>query len=340
MRQGDSIGTGTAPALVKDPKKTAPGPEPVRKDKTPRRRRNHGKYPFIIGSLAAPVLLYAVFVIGPYIQAFQIALTDWRGLKAPNYIGFENFGDLFEDDAFKSALWHHLWILIALPLATLAIALFFAFLLNVAGKGEGGGTGGVRGSAFYKVVFFLPQVLAVALVGVLFQSVYRPNSGGMVNGLLDAVGIAPVQWLNDPDLALWSIIGVVVWQSVGFYVVLFSAGMASIPRELFEAAALDGASKFTIFFRVTLPLLWDTLQVGWVYLGIIAFDMFAIVQVLSVDRGGPDNSTTVVALEIYRNAFTYSEYGYASAMGVVLFFMTITFAALTLRVTRRERIEF
>lgn len=306
----------------------------------PRPSRNHGRYPFIIGFLAAPTLLYAVFVIGPYLQAFQIALTDWRGFKAPRYVGFANFRDLLDDEAFTAALWHHLWILIALPLATLVIALFFSFLLNVGGKGDGGRTGGVRGSSVYKVIFFLPQVLAVAIVGVLFQSVYRPNSSGMINSLLGHVGIAPVQWLNDPGLALWSIIAVVVWQSVGFYVVLFSAGMASIPKDVFEAAALDGAGRFTLFFRITLPLLWDTLQVGWVYLGIAAFDMFAIVQVLSVDRGGPDNSTTVVALEIYRNAFTYSKYGYASAMGVVLFFMTLTFAALTLRVTRRERIEF
>jgi len=339
MRQGSDIEISKVP----DPK-AGPGPDPrskpVRKGRLLRSRGRRSEYPFIVGFLAAPVLLYAVFVIGPYFQAFQIALTDWRGLKTPDYVGFDNFKALFENDAFVSALWHHLWILIALPLATLAIALFFSFLLNAGGKGKGGGTGGVRGSSFYKVVFFLPQVLAVAIVGVLFQSVYRPTSSGMVNGLLDKVGIAPVQWLNDPDLALWSIIAVVVWQSVGFYVVLFSAGMASIPEELFEAAALDGAGRFTLFFRVTIPLLWDSLQVGWVYLGIIAFDMFAIVQVLSVDRGGPDNSTTVVALEIYRNAFTYSKFGYASAMGVVLFFMTITFAALTLRVTRRERIEF
>ena len=131
-----------------------------------------------------------------------------------------------------------------------------------------------------------------------------------------------------------------VWQAVGFYVVLFSAGMASIPKDIYEAAALDGASRVTMFFRVTLPLLWDTLQVAWVYLGIAAFDVFAIVQVLSVDQGGPDGATTVLALEIYRNAFGYSQFGYASAMGVALFFLTITFAALTLRVTRREAIEY
>jgi N-acetylglucosamine transport system permease protein len=122
-------------------------------------------------------------------------------------------------------------------------------------------------------------------------------------------------------------------------VVLFSAGMGSIPTEIYEAAALDGASRGTLFFRVTLPLLWNTLQVAWLYLGIAAFDAFALVNVMSVDRGGPDGATTVLGLEIYRNAFDYAQFGYASAMGVVLFFLTITFAALTLRVTRRDAIE-
>ena len=94
-----------------------------------------------------------------------------------------------------------------------------------------------------------------------------------------------------------------VWQAVGFYVVLFSAGMGSIPQEIYEAAAIDGATRITLFFRITLPLLWNTLQVAWVYLGIAAFDAFALVNVMTVDRGGPDGATTVLGLEIYRNAF-------------------------------------
>jgi N-acetylglucosamine transport system permease protein len=94
-----------------------------------------------------------------------------------------------------------------------------------------------------------------------------------------------------------------------------------------------------LFFRITIPLLWNTLQVAWVYLGIAAFDAFALVNIMSVDRGGPDGATTVLGLEIYRNMNDYAQFGYASAMGVVLFFLTITFAALTLRVTRRETVE-
>ena len=299
------------------------------------------KYGFIVSFLVVPLVLYVVFVISPYIQAFSISLTNWRGFSAnPQYIGFENFTRLFGDDVFWAAVRHHLLLLLAMPVITIAIALFFSFLLNVGGGSQGGRMTGVRGSKFYRVVYFFPQVLAVAVVGVLFQSIYRPDDTGVLNGLLGLVHISPVEWLVNTNLALWSIMGVVVWQSVGFYVVLFSAGMSAIPSDVFEAAALDGAGRFRLFFNITLPLIWDTIQVGWVYLGIAAFDCFALVQVLSVDRGGPDNATTVLPLEIWRTAFTYSKFGYASAMGVALFFMTITFAALSLRVTRRERIEF
>ncbi|MEV7008013.1 sugar ABC transporter permease [Streptosporangium sp. NPDC051022] len=301
----------------------------------------HGRYRFIVGFLAAPVILYVVFVISPYIQAFYISLTNWKGISAnPQFIGLENYTRLLDDEVFWAAVRHHGVLLLVMPLVTIVIALFFSFLLNLSGGQRGGQMTGIWGSKVYRVIFFLPQVLAVAIVGVLFQAIYRPDESGVINGLLGLVGIKPVGWLIDPNLALWSIIGVMVWQAVGFYVVLFSAGMSSIPKDVFEAAALDGAGRYTLFFKITLPLLWDTMQVAWVYLGIAAFDAFALVQVLSVDRGGPDNSTTVLPLEIWRTAFNFSKFGYASAMGVVLFFLTITFAALTLRVTRRERIEF
>ncbi|WP_026424201.1 carbohydrate ABC transporter permease [Actinokineospora inagensis] len=291
---------------------------------------------FVFGFLALPVLLYLVFMIGPYLQAFYLAFTDWRGVSAsPHFNGIDNFVKLFKDEVFWKAVTHHLVLLVALPLITLVIGLFFAFLLNM-----GGGTKGVRGSKFYQAVFFFPQVLAVAVIGVLFQAMYRPDKAGVLNGLLDALGLPSVGWLTNPNLALWSLIAVLVWQSVGFYVVLFAAGMASIPQEVIEAAELDGCSKARMFFQVTLPLLWDTVQVAWVYLGIAAFDGFALVATLSVDRGGPDGATTVLPLEIWRNAFTFSKYGYASSMGVALFILSLTFAVLTLRVTRRERIEY
>jgi len=299
----------------------------------------HGRFRFIIGFLAVPLALYLTFVVAAYLQAFQLSLTSWRGFGPIEYIGLENFERLFGDDTFWKAIRHHGLLLVALPLITIAIALVFAFLINVGGGTRGGVTTGVRGSKFYRLVFFFPQLLALALVAVIFQRAYAPDESGLVNGLLAQVNLGPVLFMADRDIALWSIISVLVWQAIGFYVVLFSAGMGSIPQEIFEAAALDGATRSTLFFRITIPLLWNTLQVAWVYLGIAAFDAFAVVFIMSVDRGGPDGATTVLGLEIFRNAFDYAQYGYASAMGVVLFFLTLTFAALALRVTRREAIE-
>ncbi|GII77106.1 sugar ABC transporter permease [Sphaerisporangium rufum] len=294
---------------------------------------------FIAGFLALPVLLYLIYVISPYAQAFHIAMTNWRGVSAsPAFVGLENFRRLLGDGVFWTAVGHNGLLLLLLPVLTIAIALFFAFLLNAGGSG--GGVSGVAGSRFYRVIFFFPQVLAVAIVAVLFQQVLRPDRSGMLNGPLIALGLRPVGFLSDPRLAFWSILAVLVWQAVGFYVVLFSAGMASIPREMYEAAQIDGAGRAQMFFRVTLPLLWDTVQVGWIYLGIAALDVFAIVWVMTAEHGGPDHSTTVMAAEIYRNAFQYFKFGYASAMGVVLFFFTVAFAVAALRLSRRERIEF
>jgi N-acetylglucosamine transport system permease protein len=299
-----------------------------------------GKYPFIIGFLIVPVTLYVTYVVFPYIQAFRLATTNWRGVSAnAKFIGLENFERLLKDDTFWAAVRHHGIILLVMPLVTILIALFFAFMLNVGGGSRGGELRGIWGSKFYRLVFFFPQLLAVVIVGVIFNRVYAPDESGLLNGLLGSVGIDPVLFMADKNIALWAMIAVLVWQAIGFYVVLFSAGMASVPREIIEAAMIDGASRFSLFFRVTLPLLWDTLQVAWVYLGIAAFDAFAIVQVLSVDEGGPDHATTVLGMEIYKSAFRQYQMGYASAMGVALFFLTLTFAALTLRVTRRETIE-
>lgn len=298
----------------------------------------HGKYPFIIGFLVVPVALYSTFVVAAYFQTFWLSTKDWSGLGPLRNVGFGNFVKLWHDSLFWQSARHNLFMLILLPIITIAIALFFAFLLNVGGGSRGGITRGVRGSKAYRVIFFFPQLLALAIVAVIFGRVFGPDKSGMLNGLFPG-SWKPWLFMADGRWALTCLLIVLVWQAVGFYVVLFSAGMGSIPQEIYEAAALDGATRVTLFFRITVPLLWSTIQVAWVYLGIAAFDCFAVVNIMTVDRGGPDGATSVLSLMIYRNAFEYSQAGYASAIGVVLFFLTLTFAALTLRVTRRDAVE-
>lgn len=305
----------------------------------------HGKYRFIVGFLVIPLALYALFVIWPFVQAIYYSFTDWTGLS-PNFsmVGFKNYSKMFSDEIFWKSLQHSALFAILLPLVTLSLALFFSFMLNVGGRRRkgGGAVTGVRGSGFYKVAYFFPQVLSISIVALLFQFAYNPRQGA-INGLLRAIGTSDVpDWLGDPSLALWCVMAVLVWSTVGFFVVLFSAGMASIPKDFYEAALLDGANRATTFFRITLPLLWDTVQSGWVYMGILALgaEAFATVQIMTVGPGGPADSTTVLPLYVYQKAFRDGQAGYATTIGVALLIVTLLFAAVVMRLGRRERLEF
>ncbi|MEU8934946.1 sugar ABC transporter permease [Streptomyces sp. NPDC048409] len=306
----------------------------------------HGKYRFIVGFLALPLGLYALFVVWPFIQSIYYSFTDWTGLS-PDFkmVGLDNYKRMFHDDIFWKSLQHSLMFAVVLPLVTISLALFFAFMINVGGRRRRGGpvVTGVRGSSFYKIVYFFPQVLSIAIVSLLFAFAYNPDSGA-INSFLRGIGLGSVQplWLGDPSLALWCVMAVLVWSTVGFFVVLFSAGMASIPTDLYEAALLDGAGRATTFFRLTLPLLWDTVQSGWVYMGILAFgaESFAVVQIMTTGPGGPDYSTTVMVLYVYQKAFRDGQAAYATTIGVALLVVTLAFAAVVMRLGRRERLEY
>jgi len=305
----------------------------------------HGKYPFILSFLALPVGLYAWLVIVPFAQAFQISLTDWSGSSNQfDYIGLDNYVNLFKDDRLVlPALRNTGIILVVLPVVTIGLSLFFAFMLNIGGRSRQGRIEGVRGSRFHKVVFFFPQVLSLAIIGILWKQVYAPeNFGGLITGGLEALGLpSPVNgFLADKRLVLVSVIGVLVWSAVGLYLVFFSSAMAAIPRELYEAGIVDGAGRFQTFFKITLPLLWESVQTAWIYLSIIALDVFVLVYMMTPGQGGPDGASEVVGGVIWKYAFKHGEQAFASALGVVLFFAALTLAVVSLRAGRRERIEY
>ncbi|BFO16422.1 sugar ABC transporter permease [Streptomyces sp. KM77-8] len=306
-----------------------------------------GQHRFVAGFLFFPVALYLIFVIWPYIQTFGYSLTDWKGQSQTfGFVGLDNYTALFEDDIFMSAIWHNILFLVFIPVITILLALFFAFMLNAGGRGRSGGVSGVAGSKYYRVVYFFPQVLSLAIMAVLFEAVYRSDGGGMLNGVLIKLGLvdpdSPVEWLNEPNFVLWALVAVVVWHGVGFYLVLFSAAMQSIPRDIYEAALIDGAGRAQSFFRITLPLLWDSVQTAWVYLGIAAMDMFILVSTMTAGDygGGPDHHSEVMSTVMMRNFLLYGRSGYACAMGVVMLLLTLIVSVVMLRATRRERIEF
>ncbi|MFI7599107.1 carbohydrate ABC transporter permease [Actinoplanes sp. NPDC049681] len=292
----------------------------------------HGRWRFLAGALIPALALHVVFVLSPYAQAFYLSLTDWTGVAGvAHFIGAANYTRLAEDSLFLDAVRNNALMLVLVPFATIAIGLFLASMLHLGGRG---GRRGIAGSGAYQIIYFFPQLLSLVVVAVLWSFVYNPTTG-LLNGALHALGLRGPSWLASPSLALPAVMAVLVWSSVGFYVVLFSAAIDGIPPELFEAALIDGAGGWTTFARVTLPLVRDTVQVAFVYLGIAALDAFAVVQVMTVGPGGPDGATEVIGLSLYRNAFQYGKFGYASAMGVALFFATLTLAVLALRGNRK-----
>ncbi len=294
---------------------------------------HYHKYRLIIPFLAPSILLYAVFVLWPYTQAIYVSLTQWRGVSANRkFVGLDNFRKLADDANFWNALRHNGEMLVALPVVTLSIALAFAALFTQ-------GRHSVAGAGFYRIVFFFPQVISAVIVGVLWSFAYHPTLG-LVNGFLESVGLSSLKrtWLGDPSYALWAIAAIVVWQAVGFYMVLFIAGMQSIPADFYEAATLDGANRWQTFWGITLPLIWDNVRVAIVYIGIAALDLFAIVQVMTA--GGPNRSSDVLAHYMYEVAFTDGQFGYATAIGVTLLVLTLILSVITLRLTKREGYEF
>jgi N-acetylglucosamine transport system permease protein len=247
----------------------------------------------------------------------------------------ENYERLLGDNRFLEALSRNGQLLIVLPLVTIAIALTFAALFTQ-------GSQQVRGAGFYRIVYFFPQIIPAVIVGILWSYVYTPNIG-LLNGVLHALGLEGLtrSWLTEPSIALWAIVAVAVWSSVGFYMVIFLASMQTIPTSFYEAAILDGATRWTSFKDITFPLIWDTIRTSIIYLAIAALDFFILVVVVS---GGSTTRTArvaeVAAVYLYNQAFESSRWGYASAIGVVLLILTLFLSVVIMRVTRRETYEF
>jgi N-acetylglucosamine transport system permease protein len=299
---------------------------------------HYHKYRLIIPFLLPAVVLYSVFVLLPYVQAIYYSFTSWRGLS-PNrpWVGLANYERLWNDERFHEALGRNAQLLVVLPAATLMIALTFAALFTQGGQA-------VKGSSFYRIVFFFPQVTSAVIIGILWKYIYDPRpSTGLLNGFLGTIGLDSLQrtWLGDAGLVLWSITAVAVWSSVGFYMVIFIASMQSIPTSFYEAAILDGAGKWRSFRDITFPLIWETIRTSVIYIAIIALDFFTLIAVMA---GGtnttPAQYAEVAAVYMYDMAYGSSRWGVASAVGVVLLILTLLLSVVLMRVTRRETYEY
>jgi N-acetylglucosamine transport system permease protein len=284
-----------------------------------------GRTAFIVAFLSPAVLLYGFFVGWPLLQAFRLSTVRWRGVSAKQtFVGFENFQKLGQDEIFWGALKNNLWLIAVSLVALISLGILVALALQGKGKVSG---------ALRAVVLF-PQVVSLVVVAILWMFLYNPSYGLLTQGL-KAMGLHGFsEPLGNRAQALPAVWIAFVWYALGFYAMLFSAGLKGIPEEITEAAALDGSVGFHRFRRITWPLLWSVKKVASVYVVVNVMNMFALVYLMT--QGGPDRSTEVMLTYLYEQAFKNSQFGYATALAVANFIVAMSLAGLMMLIFRRN----
>ena len=278
----------------------------------------------VVVFLLPALVLYSVFLLYPIVQSTRYSLYDWNGFgPLDEFVGLENFRDVFGDARFRSALTHNSIIVVLSLLIQLPAALALAMLLNAK----------IKGRAFMRTVFFAPYVLSEVVTGVVWRQILRPN--GLLDQSMDGAGLGGwVQgWLSDPDVVLYALFFIVSWKYFGFHMILMLAGLQQIPHELKEAASIDGASGWATFRYITFPLLMPTVRVS-VFLSVIgALQLFDLVWVTT--RGGPIGASSTMSTYLY-DRFRDSRFGYASAVSIVIFGFSLVIALLYQRFALRR----
>ncbi|WP_273325534.1 carbohydrate ABC transporter permease [Vallitalea guaymasensis] len=270
--------------------------------------------PFIIGFL--------IFQLYPFISSIIYSFTDFTMIKKPDFVGFSNYINMFtkDRDFWNSVKVTFKYVLMAVPMK-LIFALFIAMVLNMK----------LKSINFFRTIYYLPSILGGSVaVAVMWRFLFMYD--GLVNNFLGVFNIPPISWLGNPDISLYTIGLLAVWQ-FGSSMVLFLAGLKQIPENLYEASAIDGASKVKQFFVITLPMLTPIILFNMVMQTISAFQEFTGAFVIT--NGGPMKSTYLYGMMLYDNAFVHFKMGYASAQSWILFFIIVTITAILLKSSKR-----
>ena len=287
-------------------------------------RRRKRKQALVAYSFIAPNFIgFAVFTLGPIILAFVIAFTDWDGNNAMRFVGFDNFTTIFTDDRFLSALKNTLVYSIFTVPITLAIALGLAILLNQK----------IIGRNFFRTVAFFPYVASLVAVAAVWNMLFTPAKGGIINQfLMNVLHMAPLKWAAAPKTVMMTIIMFSVWKNMGYYMVIYLAGLQGISEDLYEAAALDGAGAIQRFRYVTVPQLRPTTFFVTIILTINCFKVYDIVYMLAGGSNGIINKSAIVLVYyIYEEAFRNWKLGQASASAIILFLIVLIITLVQFR---------
>jgi multiple sugar transport system permease protein len=254
-------------------------------------------------------LIILFFTIIPIFFSLYMSLTDWNILSKPNFIGLENYKNILNDKVARETFFNTFYFtVVSVPINTF-ITLLLAVFLNQK----------IKGITFFRTAFYLPVISASVAVSLMFMWILANN--GLLNQILGSLGIEPIRWLTNPRIALNSVIGVTIWKGLGLNMIIFLAALQDIPKELLEAASIDGANRIQQFFKITVPLLSPVIFFVTITGVIGSFQSFDLVY--NMTRGGPGHATTVIGYYIWKQAFDYLQMGYGAALAYIVFMVIL-----------------
>lgn len=296
-------------------------------------KKSKGKSRFIFFGLFPAFFLYLLFMIYPTINVFRESLYKTGGLSGKKtFVALNNYKLLIEDQNFIRAFQNTVFLIVIVTIVTMVMAIFFAAILS---------RGSLKGQNFFRIIFYIPNILSIAVIASIFAAVYGME-GGLVNGFLKLFNpetYTNIPFLGDRQLVVYSIAFAMIWQAIGYYMVMYMSTMSQIPKQLYEAANLDGASKIKQFFDITLPLSWETVRTTLTFYVISNINIaFQIIKALT--GGGPNGASMTLLNYQYEQAYTNSSFGYGLAIGVVVFLFSFILTAIVHYATKRDIIQY
>ena len=284
---------------------------------------------FIMLCVAPAVILFAIFMIWPTFNVFRLSLYQ-RSTFNPNevFIGLKNFEMLMRDANFIRSMQNMLLLIVMVTVFTMATALIFAGILT---------REKLKGQDFFRIVFYIPNILSVVVISGIFSAIYDVDKG-LLNSLLNLFGKEGILWKGEQHVIM-SLVIAMVWQAIGYYMVMYMASMSAVPGSMYESAGLDGASRLMQFTQITIPLIWTNIRTTLTFFIISTINM-AFLFVSAMTGGGPNNASNVALLYMYNQKNLGGGYGYAMAIGVVIFLVSFGLSALVNKVTEREILEY
>lgn len=294
--------------------------------------RKSAERKFIFICLAPAVILVSLFIFIPTVNVFRMSLYRMGGItNKQTFIGFENFKTLMGDKNFLQAMQNSILIIVLVTICTIVLAILFATLLQ---------RGNFKGNNFFRIIFYIPNILSIVVIAGIFGAIYNPTTG-LLNTFLRAIGLDALarNWMSESNIVIYSVIFALVWQAIGYYMVMYMASMAAIPPDYYEAASLDGATELQMFSKITFPLIWSNIRTTLTFYIISTINLsFLLVQIMS--DGGPNGKTEVFLNYMYKQAYGNGAYGYGMAIGVVVFIFSFVLSGIVNKITDREVYEF